>query len=182
MSSSSSAPGPAARTTASRERSSTCCSRSTWSNSMTVLNRPGAAQTIAISYLAQKKGDGNQIGLASGSFINAIARNGSSCTKVHAVDQAVRRLSGVFHRGRFADQEHGRGARPAQSRSERHHLRIPGRPWQSAARIRRQRRQGRGAPANKLSPWCSTRGPTSPRRPPAITSTSASPASAVPIR
>jgi hypothetical protein len=42
-------------------------------DSMTVLNRPGAAQTIAISYLAQKKGDGNQIGLASGSFINAIA-------------------------------------------------------------------------------------------------------------
>jgi putative tricarboxylic transport membrane protein len=36
-------------------------------DSMTVLNRPGAAQTIAISYLAQKKGDGNQIGLASGS-------------------------------------------------------------------------------------------------------------------
>ena len=26
---------------------------------MTVLNRPGAAQTIAINYLAQKKGDGN---------------------------------------------------------------------------------------------------------------------------
>ena len=28
-------------------------------DSMTVLNRPGAAQTIAINYLAQKKGDGN---------------------------------------------------------------------------------------------------------------------------
>ena len=27
-------------------------------DSMTVLNRPGAAQTIAINYLAQKKGDG----------------------------------------------------------------------------------------------------------------------------
>jgi len=40
-------------------------------DSMTVLNRPGAAQTIAINYLAQKKGDGNEIGLASGSFINA---------------------------------------------------------------------------------------------------------------
>ena len=48
---------------------------------MTVLNRPGAAQTIAISYLAQKKGDGNEIGLASGSFINAIARNGSQLHK-----------------------------------------------------------------------------------------------------
>jgi len=46
-------------------------------DSMTVFNKPGAAQTIAINYLAQKKGDGNEIGLASGSFINAIARNGS---------------------------------------------------------------------------------------------------------
>jgi putative tricarboxylic transport membrane protein len=46
-------------------------------DSMTVLNRPGAAQTIAISYLASKKGDANEIGLASGSFINAIARSGS---------------------------------------------------------------------------------------------------------
>jgi len=45
--------------------------------SMTVLNRPGAAQTIAINYLAQKKGDARAIGLASGSFINAIARSGS---------------------------------------------------------------------------------------------------------
>src|ERR1700730_387261 len=45
--------------------------------SMTVLNRPGAAQTIAINYLASKKGDANEIGLASGSFINAIARSGS---------------------------------------------------------------------------------------------------------
>jgi putative tricarboxylic transport membrane protein len=50
-------------------------------DSMTVLNRPGAAQTIAINYLAQKKGDGNEIGLASGSFINAIARNGSQLHK-----------------------------------------------------------------------------------------------------
>jgi putative tricarboxylic transport membrane protein len=49
--------------------------------SMTVLNRPGAAQTIAINYLAGKKGDANAIGLASGSFINAIARNGSSLHK-----------------------------------------------------------------------------------------------------
>src|SRR5712672_1398357 len=46
-------------------------------DSMTVLNKPGAAQTIAISYLAGKKGDANEIGLASGSFINAVARNGS---------------------------------------------------------------------------------------------------------
>jgi putative tricarboxylic transport membrane protein len=45
--------------------------------SMTVLNRPGAAQTIAINYLAQRRGDAHEIGLASGSFINAIARNGS---------------------------------------------------------------------------------------------------------
>ncbi len=48
---------------------------------MTVLNRPGAAQTIAINYLASKKGDANKIGLASGSFINAIARNGSTLHK-----------------------------------------------------------------------------------------------------
>jgi putative tricarboxylic transport membrane protein len=50
-------------------------------DSMTVLNRPGAAQTIAINYLAGKKGDANAIGLASGSFINAIARNGSQLHK-----------------------------------------------------------------------------------------------------
>src|SRR5215831_14708742 len=50
-------------------------------DSMTVLNRPGAAQTIAINYLAGKKGDANVIGLASGSFINAIARNGSTLHK-----------------------------------------------------------------------------------------------------
>jgi putative tricarboxylic transport membrane protein len=50
-------------------------------DSMTVLNRPGAAQTIAINYLASKKGDANAIGLASGSFINAIARSGSTLHK-----------------------------------------------------------------------------------------------------
>src|SRR5262245_5685381 len=50
-------------------------------NSMTVLNRPGAAQIIAMNYLAQKKGDANTIGLASGSFINTIARNGSQLHK-----------------------------------------------------------------------------------------------------
>ena len=50
-------------------------------DSVTVLNRPGAAQTIAINYLASKKGDANAIGLASGSFINAIARNGSTLHK-----------------------------------------------------------------------------------------------------
>lgn len=49
--------------------------------SMTVLNKPGAAQTIAINYLAGKKGDANTIGLASGSFINAIARKGSPLHK-----------------------------------------------------------------------------------------------------
>jgi putative tricarboxylic transport membrane protein len=49
--------------------------------SMTVFNKPGAAQTIAMNYLAQKKGDANEIGLASGSFINAIARNGSQLHK-----------------------------------------------------------------------------------------------------
>jgi len=49
--------------------------------SMTVLNRPGAAQTIAINYLAQRRGDAHEIGLASGSFINAIARNGSQLHK-----------------------------------------------------------------------------------------------------
>jgi len=40
-----------------------------------------SAQTIAINYLASKKGDANVIGLASGSFINAIARNGSNLHK-----------------------------------------------------------------------------------------------------
>ena len=50
-------------------------------DSMTVFNRPGAAQTIAINYLASKKGDANTIGLASGSFINAIARSGSTLHK-----------------------------------------------------------------------------------------------------
>ena len=49
--------------------------------SMTVLNRPGATQTIAINYLASKKGDTHTIGLASGSFINAIARSGSTLHK-----------------------------------------------------------------------------------------------------
>src|SRR5262245_54617952 len=50
-------------------------------NSMTVLNKPGAAQTIAINYLASRRGDPNSIGLASGSFINAIARKGSTLHK-----------------------------------------------------------------------------------------------------
>jgi len=49
--------------------------------SMTIFNRPGAAQTIALNYLAGKKGDANEIGLASGSFINAIARTGSTLHK-----------------------------------------------------------------------------------------------------
>lgn len=49
--------------------------------SMTVLNKPGAAQTIAINYLAQRKGDAHEIGLASGSFINAIARSDSQLHK-----------------------------------------------------------------------------------------------------
>src|SRR6204780_5595605 len=46
-------------------------------DSMTVLNKPGAGQIIAMTYLSGKKGDANEIGLASGSFINAIARSGS---------------------------------------------------------------------------------------------------------
>src|SRR5215469_7302097 len=50
-------------------------------DSMTVLNRPGAAQVIAMNYLASKKGDANELGLASGSFINAIARKGSDLNK-----------------------------------------------------------------------------------------------------
>src|SRR5271155_3036202 len=50
-------------------------------DSMTVLNRPGAGQIIAMNYLAAKKGDANEIGLVSGSFINAIARNGSTLNK-----------------------------------------------------------------------------------------------------
>jgi putative tricarboxylic transport membrane protein len=50
-------------------------------DSMTVLNRPGAGQIVAMNYLAGKKGDANTIGLVSGSFINAIARNGSTLNK-----------------------------------------------------------------------------------------------------
>ncbi len=50
-------------------------------NSMTVLNKPGAGQIVAMNYLAGKKGDANTIGLVSGSFINAIARNGSTLNK-----------------------------------------------------------------------------------------------------
>jgi len=50
-------------------------------DSMTVLNRPGAGQIIAMNYLAGKKGDADTIGLVSGSFINAIARNGSALNK-----------------------------------------------------------------------------------------------------
>ncbi len=50
-------------------------------DSMTVLNRPGAGQIIAMNYLAGKSGDANEIGLASGSFVNAIARNGSDLNK-----------------------------------------------------------------------------------------------------
>jgi putative tricarboxylic transport membrane protein len=50
-------------------------------DSMTVLNKPGAGQIIAMNYLASKSGDANEIGLASGSFINAIARKGSDLNK-----------------------------------------------------------------------------------------------------
>jgi putative tricarboxylic transport membrane protein len=50
-------------------------------DTMTVLNRPGAGQIIAMNYLAGKAGDANEIGLASGSFVNAIARNGSDLNK-----------------------------------------------------------------------------------------------------
>jgi putative tricarboxylic transport membrane protein len=50
-------------------------------DSMTVLNKPGAGQIIAMNYLAGKTGETNEIGLASGSFINAIARNGSNLNK-----------------------------------------------------------------------------------------------------
>jgi putative tricarboxylic transport membrane protein len=50
-------------------------------DSMTVLNKPGAAQIIAMTDLSRKEGDPNEIGLASGSFINAIARKGSDLNK-----------------------------------------------------------------------------------------------------
>ena len=67
--------------------------------SMTVLNRPGAAQTIAINYLAQRKGDAHEIGLASGSFINAIARNGS---------QPHKQVTPLIGRRPVAEARHGR--------------------------------------------------------------------------
>jgi len=50
-------------------------------DSMTVLNRPGAGQIIAMNYLTGKRGDANEIGLVSGSFINAVARKGLTLTK-----------------------------------------------------------------------------------------------------
>jgi putative tricarboxylic transport membrane protein len=50
-------------------------------SSMTILNKPGAGQTIAINDLAGRAGNTNTIGLASGSFINAIARSGSTLHK-----------------------------------------------------------------------------------------------------
>ena len=50
-------------------------------DSVTVLNRPGAAQTIAINTLAGRTGDPRSVGLASGSFVNAIARSGSTLHK-----------------------------------------------------------------------------------------------------
>jgi putative tricarboxylic transport membrane protein len=50
-------------------------------DSMSVLNKPGAAQIIAMTDLSRKEGDPNEIGLASGSFINAIARKGSELNK-----------------------------------------------------------------------------------------------------
>ena len=50
-------------------------------DSMSVLNKPGAAQIIAMTDLSRKVGDPNEIGLASGSFINAIARKGSDLNK-----------------------------------------------------------------------------------------------------
>jgi len=46
--------------------------------SMTVVNRPGAGQTVAMNYLATKRGDPHTIAVASGSFINTIARSGSN--------------------------------------------------------------------------------------------------------
>jgi putative tricarboxylic transport membrane protein len=50
-------------------------------DSVSVLNKPGAAQIIAMTDLSRKQGDPNEIGLASGSFINAIARKGSDLNK-----------------------------------------------------------------------------------------------------
>ena len=117
-------------------------------HSMTVLNRPGAAQTIAISYLAGKKGDANAIGLASGSFINAIARSGSTLHKnVTPLMKLFDAYQCYFAKNRFPDQNHGGCARSAAGRSDLGDVRIPGRPWQPAACVRGQCRQGgrRGA-------------------------------------
>ena len=113
-------------------------------DSMTVLNKPGAAQTIAINYLAGKKGDANTIGLASGSFINAIARNGSQLHKQFmpliklfdayqayftAVDSPIKSMVDV--------------RRPSlEGRSTQRELRVPGRPRQPAACLGHRCRQG----------------------------------------
>src|SRR5258708_34839797 len=48
---------------------------------MRVVNGPGAGKTSAISFFFFKKKAAYEIGLASGSFINAIARNGSQLHK-----------------------------------------------------------------------------------------------------
>ena len=153
-------------------------------DSMTVLNRPGAAQTIAINYLARKKGDANAIGLASGSFINAIARSGSTLHKnVTPLMKLFDAYQCYFARIDSPIKNHGRCARSAAGRSDLGDVRIPGRPWQPAACVRGQCRQGgrRGAEQDHY------RGLQFGRRrfrvrSPADTSMSASPASAARCR
>ncbi len=45
---------------------------------MTVVNRPGAGQTVAMNYLGTKQRDPHTLAIASGSYINTIARSGAT--------------------------------------------------------------------------------------------------------
>ena len=112
-------------------------------DSMTVLNRPGAAQTIAMQYLASKKGDASAIGLASGSFINAIARSGSGLHKnLIPLMKLFDAYQCYFTKADSLDQDHGRCARASAGEPALLDIRIPGRPRHPIACIRGQRGQG----------------------------------------
>src|SRR3984885_13136127 len=50
-------------------------------DSMAVLNKTSAGQILDMNYLASKKVGANEIGLVSGSFNNAIPRNGSDLNR-----------------------------------------------------------------------------------------------------
>lgn len=45
---------------------------------MSIVNRPGAGQTVAMNYLGTKQRDPHTLAIASGSYINSIARSGAT--------------------------------------------------------------------------------------------------------